>query len=357
MSNLTFSGNKDTDYEILYNLSDYDLGNVCQTNRYTRDLCKNDVFWMNRTLKRFSPVFKFSFNENKNESEAINENNEIEVIKKYKEEHAKTWREYYIDLVDSMEKYYVNGAKNEVREREDYNIIVKYIQKNTKKYRDSCNNLECSTNWLNEDFIDLDDMFYFIVRNDVKNKYDLLIKILQVPSFNITGLNIELFLEKYNLYRNTGLIKLLTYKNSLKVRSEIMNLILEYSDFNEIIDALITLNPYIENADEILNVLFEKIKEGYGIEKKIIVLFLDEAIKKGSSLMDIEKYYELSKGVGNQLDVPEEESYIDSMKVVKKYLKNNKNKIDKVDKLSLIYEKLQKNKYSDKVYDKILKLL
>ena len=51
------TGNKNTDYEVLYNLDDYNLGDMCQVNQYTRELCANDVFWMNRTLRRFTPIF------------------------------------------------------------------------------------------------------------------------------------------------------------------------------------------------------------------------------------------------------------------------------------------------------------
>ena len=43
---MSLSGNKQTDYEILYKLSDYELGKMCQTNKYSRELCRNDIFWI-----------------------------------------------------------------------------------------------------------------------------------------------------------------------------------------------------------------------------------------------------------------------------------------------------------------------
>ena len=105
------TGDKNTDYEVLYNLNDYDLGNMCQVNKYTQELCGNDTFWMNRTLTRFTPIF-----------------GTIEEIKKYKEQNNfNTWRKYYIDLVDFMEKFYQDTNENIVRN--DYDKIANYISK------------------------------------------------------------------------------------------------------------------------------------------------------------------------------------------------------------------------------------
>ena len=90
------TGNKNTDYEMLYNLDDYNLGNMCQVNQYTRELCGNDVFWMNRTLRRFASIF-----------------GTVEAIKNYKEQNNfNTWRKYYIDLVNFMENFYQDPNKN-----------------------------------------------------------------------------------------------------------------------------------------------------------------------------------------------------------------------------------------------------
>jgi hypothetical protein len=76
------------DYEILYKLNDIDLGSMCKVNKYYRQIC-DDMFWMNRSLKRFSFVL-----------------GNIETMKKYKTE--KTWKLYYIRLVDYLEKKYTN---------------------------------------------------------------------------------------------------------------------------------------------------------------------------------------------------------------------------------------------------------
>jgi len=47
---LPLTGDFDLDTLILNNLNDKDLASVCQTNRLSRYICNNDVYWMNRTL-------------------------------------------------------------------------------------------------------------------------------------------------------------------------------------------------------------------------------------------------------------------------------------------------------------------
>lgn len=46
MNKLT--GHKDTDFLILMQLSDRDLGAVCSVNKYAKKVCEDDAFWKNR---------------------------------------------------------------------------------------------------------------------------------------------------------------------------------------------------------------------------------------------------------------------------------------------------------------------
>ena len=43
-----FTGNRDTDLIILSQLTDKDLGIVCQVNKYVEKLCEDENFWRNR---------------------------------------------------------------------------------------------------------------------------------------------------------------------------------------------------------------------------------------------------------------------------------------------------------------------
>ena len=132
---MNFTGNKDVDYEILYRLKDQDLANTCKVNSYLRSLCKNDTFWFNKTIKRFSEVLG------------------TEEIKYYKKNYGfENWKQYYIDLINYLESYYDGDPK--VLQREDILKIDDILDLNTNRFAESIRN----GNWknrINEDFIDL----------------------------------------------------------------------------------------------------------------------------------------------------------------------------------------------------------
>ena len=46
-----FTGIKDTDLMIMQQLTDYELSQVCQVNKYANSLCQNESFWFNRIYK------------------------------------------------------------------------------------------------------------------------------------------------------------------------------------------------------------------------------------------------------------------------------------------------------------------
>ena len=41
---MALTGNKDTDFLVLLELNDYELGKVCQVNKYVQSLCNDDFF-------------------------------------------------------------------------------------------------------------------------------------------------------------------------------------------------------------------------------------------------------------------------------------------------------------------------
>ena len=54
--NVTLTGIKDTDLLILQRLDDKDLTNLCQVNSYTRSLCANENFWINRLVNNYGQL-------------------------------------------------------------------------------------------------------------------------------------------------------------------------------------------------------------------------------------------------------------------------------------------------------------
>ena len=79
---------KDIDFEILAKLNDRDLGKLCSTDKYFRNLCKNDTFWRNRVIGRFGKYL-----------------GGVESLHKYfSDSKLKTCREYYVSIIDFIEK-------------------------------------------------------------------------------------------------------------------------------------------------------------------------------------------------------------------------------------------------------------
>ncbi len=108
---------KDVDYEILSKLNDVELGKMCSTDKYFRDLCKNDTFWRNRTINKFGKYL-----------------GGIEGLNKYfLESQLKTWREYYISIVDFLERIYSKEPKYITRE--DLLDLLNIIQNNNELLR------------------------------------------------------------------------------------------------------------------------------------------------------------------------------------------------------------------------------
>ena len=101
---MNFTGIRDLDLEILKKLKDEELGKICSTNKYFRELCKNEDFWRNRTIERFS---KYLGN--------------VDEINKYRQSRKLTWRLYYISLIDYLESFYQRNVK--YSKRDDLQII------------------------------------------------------------------------------------------------------------------------------------------------------------------------------------------------------------------------------------------
>ena len=101
-----FTGNKQTDLIVLAQLDDVSLGRMCQTNQYFKELCRNEDFWRNRTLARFGKAIP------------RDTMNYTRVGKEL------TWREYYIRLVDFVEKSFVNSIATEELDLIDLNYHI-----------------------------------------------------------------------------------------------------------------------------------------------------------------------------------------------------------------------------------------
>ena len=106
---MNFPKVKDVNLEILQKMSDRELGRICSTDKYFRELCKNEDFWRNRTVSKFG---KYLGN--------------VDEINKFRTQYGfNTWRNYYISIVDFLEKIYSNLTHN--HNREDFRILENEI--------------------------------------------------------------------------------------------------------------------------------------------------------------------------------------------------------------------------------------
>lgn len=174
------TGYKDTDKIVLPNLNDWDLVNMCRTNKHFNEICKDDSFWRNRTLARFGPFL----------------GNVKEIMKYMIARKIPTWKGYYIYLIDFLEKVYdgrisvdSSKGKNDKNNKEDIDILKKIINKNNsiltgniEKYlyenedfnvADICNFLE---NELNKDMLNPNVLFEYLWAEGVAESYELILR-------------------------------------------------------------------------------------------------------------------------------------------------------------------------------------
>jgi hypothetical protein len=115
------TGNKDTDFIILMQLNDNELGLVCQVNKYVNSLCNDSMFWLNRIMANF-PQYPFT-------------GEEIRKMKEYL--GFSTIRELYIYLKSIPEKishsvYMTGNRMRTVTDTKKYiPIILKYLVEET----------------------------------------------------------------------------------------------------------------------------------------------------------------------------------------------------------------------------------
>jgi hypothetical protein len=87
-----FTGTRATDLLVLQEMSDNDLANVCQTNKYFRGLCEDENFWRIRTVKNYGPYIVPDY-----------EDKEYEYIRKHYMGRNTTWKKYYLWLSNAVQ--------------------------------------------------------------------------------------------------------------------------------------------------------------------------------------------------------------------------------------------------------------
>ncbi len=94
---IILTGNKDIDYQILNHLEVQDLSTLCRTNQYTRSLCGNNTFWVQKFKDENLPLY--------DENLSVNEWLDIYKKTKLSQKYAKyTLKVYDIQYQDVKPK-------------------------------------------------------------------------------------------------------------------------------------------------------------------------------------------------------------------------------------------------------------
>ena len=125
MNKLT--GNKQTDFIVLMNLNDQELGKVCKVNKYVNSLCADPHFWFNRIIIFF----------------ALN-SEEVKKLQSYLD--IKNNRDFYIYLrslesirltpnrVEDVRKYLPDVLRYMIEQTIPEAIINEYLRDDTPKW-------------------------------------------------------------------------------------------------------------------------------------------------------------------------------------------------------------------------------
>ena len=267
-------GVKDVDLKILQELNDIELGKVCSTNKAINNICKDESFWMNRTLNKFSVVL-----------------GNIEKIREYKEKSNLSWRNYYISLINFIDTLYSTSDHFSDRTEylknisEDKKIIDIFIHYNNVKISDCIQKYEdnytsfCGTEWLDDPFVDLSQVFVW-GSESLENK-DLIIlldKLLEKYNFKLTY---DTVFNIVNRLEDKGLQLVLKKRNLTYIPLKNLSIVVHEGMFKD----LEIILKYMSKED-ILYSLFSHFPDFLARQ---LTTILEEARKKGATQTDIIK--------------------------------------------------------------------
>lgn len=222
---IKFTGNRDVDLMILTEIKDKDLANICHTNSYFRSLCRDEQFWIRKTYKRFGNFLG-------------------DVLIKENIKNFNSWKAYYINLVDNIEKMYNNYFFFTTRQSPGSIMKFIIIPDNRKDLLKIWTEM-----WKNSE--DLADAVH-------SNKYEKVLKLLKKDFVNpnrspVIGEEfVEIFLNDDRL-RLDGIIIILLYT---KIDKNIAELIKnKLSDLNVTNEDLKKLHTYVNENIQIVEEL------------------------------------------------------------------------------------------------------
>lgn len=350
---MAFTGNKDIDRAILLKLDDVDLSNICQTDKYFKSLCSEESFWRTKTLQRFGNYL-----------------GDVSSIEKYMIKYKfKTWKSYYVSLVDFLEKKYLGyfipykggGLKvirkfedfrNTSLKREDIKKLNKVIDENDSILMENIRNFIIDSkefknfmdNQLDKDLLNPSSVFISsFEENSIDEYYQ------NIFTYLLNSKDRRIHPEYFD---NELLKKLVVYEDPYDEEGKLFKMVLndERVDPNSLLGEiaideipddyiqLVLVDPRVK-LDNIRNTIKENIEDEI-LSNGFLEIF-EAFLKKGGSLSELEY---MIKNIQNR-----NEEVIENYE---KFIEEHKNVLEQQ-----IISKLSSKKYSDDTYRQILALL
>jgi hypothetical protein len=338
---MLLTGNKDTNLSILERLNDTDLANLCQVNREAKKLCNDENFWRNRLLNKFREL------------------GSLEELKKYKGD--RTWKQYYIYLINFLENYYENSEESKKlvleEKREDLLRLASIINGNNRDYLEK--------HYLNPEYlktynglVDLNTIFdtinryYFMGMNQ-----DLQMKTYQImlkdPNFKTNNrLNMNYIFEKNDEYLDLIFEdekRINDKKTRNQIFGELINGLKNHKESKEYFDKLF----YYMSDQEILDsIKYYIVNYLYDIDDRNNKIIFDELVKKGATKGQLEEFASSIKSIAVK------NNKWKTIIGIKEYIRNlPETETEELDLLPEILSKLQSKRFSPRTYRKMLRLV
>ena len=302
-------GIKDLNFKIFQELNDKDLMKLASVNKELNHLCKDETFWMNRTIKKFGYILDGA-----------------EEMRKYKEINNKeniSWKEYYINLVKFVDKIYSTPdhyseletymESLEIEPFDDKLIIYQYIYYTTYDIQENyiMKLIERRDDrWMDDPFIDISKLFFHITGDFLDDKETLLFlldKLLDRDNFKLTR---DVVSDITGMIGKEGLDLVLKKRKLQYIPINDLDLVnYEYGDSDTNLQLIV---GYMCKED-ILYSLFNSFHYFYGN----VEILLNSAINKGATASQIIKSMELIP-----MDTDNIENHVENLDAVKDVLQN-----------------------------------
>ena len=127
------TGTKNSDFLILNELNNHDLGRVCQVNKMAKSLCDDDNFWNQRLHHQITSLDFFERSRTKVPFSRISE---VKTFLKFDK-----WKDFYKFLFSNVQLLMSKFNRDEDSDIDEIIFLMNEFEKNIKIYEDFYENI------------------------------------------------------------------------------------------------------------------------------------------------------------------------------------------------------------------------